>query len=1131
MEAHSVTQSRLMGALLVEKELITDEQLEQALARQDESGDRLGEILVAEFGVSRLQLAGVLTEQWAGSEKDGRRPALELVEPLTPAEVRIRRPLGELLVERGLVTAAQLEAVLDRQRKTGARVGEILVEQGVITLSDLADVLAEQAFQPVDTRGVDPQPSQSAVPIGSAPERAWSADDRAVVAGLEERLRAVERTAGGTPWQEDLRLVAFDIRAAISAVEGRLEVITAGPAGAELVRSLEAVGARVDALESAPVSTELDAFRRELEELKLRPAAADEIAALRAELERLESLPHRADEISHLAGEIAAVSTRLDEIARVGELSDRLEEVAELAETARTGIDGLAGRVEELVGLESRLDEVAKSVPSGDVIEELRRGLAGSVTQAAEGHSEEQAAHIASLAARLDQLASRVDEVAAAPVSDLAPRIDLLSARVDEVAAAIPAVKTDNLAVRIELLEEEVRADDGTLERLATEIDELGSRTQERLDTLAAGIPSPLPVDELRAQLDRLSAVVEDMSDTTALDQLGARLDEVAAAASVAQLETRMGELEDRVPTAPPAEELHEELQRMAQSAVAGLGQALQDRVDAIASAAPREDELRELRSRLDEVAARPLQDQFLEARVDGLAARLAGLDAVEGTIADLRRSLEEVDGRERDGAERISGLGEELNARVGGLAEELGRRVDEVARRADGLLGRDEAAAAAAAQAAWVQRELDVLREWADARAAAVDAVLAAADEARLTGQLELGGRVDEAVEAIRAELVAQGTALGTELEATVGETAELCARVDALQEAAADSVSREARLERRFEKRLDELAARFSGDVAGARADAERAMGAVRQETGALAARIDELHGLRHLDSEAAKVTATEMSARLESLGGSLHAEAAAGRAAAEHAAGRIEELHGLRADDLAVAELAGAELAARLDDHAMRSAAAALDVEQALRAELGEVANRLEERDAGAIEAREELRGEMERVASSVGWRLERIEESLASGDKWVQLEEAVTELRSRLEEQAAIGSEQVRATERALRKGLASLGEKLADTESTYVDAGNALRRSIERLGAAVVEADARMADQIPVSEAEGCVAFAPTPAGYRLVELPGAPPELGATIEVAECEGPLVVTRYGRSPLPLDSRPCAYLDRA
>jgi hypothetical protein len=65
----------------------------------------------------------------------------------------------------------------------------------------------------------------------------------------------------------------------------------------------------------------------------------------------------------------------------------------------------------------------------------------------------------------------------------------------------------------------------------------------------------------------------------------------------------------------------------------------------------------------------------------------------------------------------------------------------------------------------------------------------------------------------------------------------------------------------------------------------------------------------------------------------------------------------------------------------------------------------------------------------------------------------------------------------------------------------------------------------------VSETEGCVAFAPTADGYRLVELPGRPPEIGSTLELDVCDGPLVVTRYGSSPLPLDSRSCAYLERA
>ena len=316
-------------------------------------------------------------------------------------------------------------------------------------------------------------------------------------------------------------------------------------------------------------------------------------------------------------------------------------------------------------------------------------------------------------------------------------------------------------------------------------------------------------------------------------------------------------------------------------------------------------------------------------------------------------------------------------------------------------------------------------------------------------------------------------------------------------------DRAAWEARFESALDERLDALAARIAGEVTGARDDARQALRAVRDETSSLGARIDELHGMRDTDQEAARAGSERLAERIEvvaeiqedsreatraaaagSVGatrdfaGALRAEAAGARAAADELTVRIEDLHDLRTDDLAAAELAGAELAARLDDHAVRSAAEALELERALRDEVDGIAARLEERDASGIEAREELRGELERVASSVGWRLERIEESLAS-DQSAELQAKVAELAGRLDEQAALGQEQVRVTERALRKGLASLGERLVDTESAYADAGNALRRSIERLGAAVVEADARMADQVPVSEAEGCVAFAPT----------------------------------------------------
>ena len=55
-----------------------------------------------------------------------------------------RRPIGEFLVERGLVTPEELAAALSDQRQSGKRLGEILVERGAITRMALASVLGEQ---------------------------------------------------------------------------------------------------------------------------------------------------------------------------------------------------------------------------------------------------------------------------------------------------------------------------------------------------------------------------------------------------------------------------------------------------------------------------------------------------------------------------------------------------------------------------------------------------------------------------------------------------------------------------------------------------------------------------------------------------------------------------------------------------------------------------------------------------------------------------------------------------------------------------------------------------------------------------------------------------------------------------
>jgi hypothetical protein len=129
--------NRLIGALFVERGLVSQSQLVVALELQQETGQQLGQILVERFGVERAELAKVVAEHWArmgeAKEEAGTRASESW------------RQLGEILVSRGFVTREQLVQALERQRQTGERLGEALVGQGVISKFELAGSLAEQA--------------------------------------------------------------------------------------------------------------------------------------------------------------------------------------------------------------------------------------------------------------------------------------------------------------------------------------------------------------------------------------------------------------------------------------------------------------------------------------------------------------------------------------------------------------------------------------------------------------------------------------------------------------------------------------------------------------------------------------------------------------------------------------------------------------------------------------------------------------------------------------------------------------------------------------------------------------------------------------------------------------------------
>jgi len=133
MTAPQPLPSRLIGALFVERGLVSESQIRIALEIQNETGQQLGQILVERFGVSRKELASVVAEQWA-----------KLGGSSGPEDAASWRRLGDIFVDRGFVSEDELNEALARQRQTGERLGEALVAQGVISKFELAGALAEQ---------------------------------------------------------------------------------------------------------------------------------------------------------------------------------------------------------------------------------------------------------------------------------------------------------------------------------------------------------------------------------------------------------------------------------------------------------------------------------------------------------------------------------------------------------------------------------------------------------------------------------------------------------------------------------------------------------------------------------------------------------------------------------------------------------------------------------------------------------------------------------------------------------------------------------------------------------------------------------------------------------------------------
>jgi hypothetical protein len=405
--------------------------------------------------------------------------------------------LGELFVEKGLITREELAEALAEQKESGKRIGQILVMKGLVSRPDLTAVLAEQL-------GVAMEKQEG---FGSG---LWSE--------IRRRHPRVGRDEDADEPQEPVeQLDAHELR--LAPIDDLEEGAATDPVDEEqaelenLRQQLSFASTRIEEERAGHKGTLrlLDDSRRELERL------AREVDDWRERAARGEGSEEKEQAVAQLA-ELEATVTELR-----GELEARERELAAGAEVQTQ----LQGSKDAIAALTAQVDEqragaadsqrlLDEARAEADALEATVAGLRSELDKARNEGSESQAA-VAALTVQFDEQRASCDE---------------LEQRFEEARADSAAFEATIAELREELSGRETNAKKS--ERKLGELRaELAAGEEARSREAAARDAAENQLAQLQADALALSHSLEEAK--------GAH---VAARREVGRLESRCAELE-----------------------------------------------------------------------------------------------------------------------------------------------------------------------------------------------------------------------------------------------------------------------------------------------------------------------------------------------------------------------------------------------------------------------------------------------------------------------------------------------------------------------------------------------------------------------------------------------------------